>query len=82
MVEFIGLHHKIRLEPSPHDDGRVMVTMFTEDDMNWIEKDSFSSFWVDDLLEQLNRAKEYLDTRCDKVEWGYKFKSKGESKNV
>lgn len=49
----------------------AMVVMYVEDDEIWHEKESFSSYWLDEQIRVLQEAKAYLDANYDKGKWGY-----------
>ena len=53
--EFLGACKGVRLVKRGPDDPHICLLILTEDDDNWFpSKEPFSSFWLDDLLVQLN----------------------------
>lgn len=60
------------------NDKHVCITLFDEDDGYFWEISNFSSFWLDDMIDLLQRAKSELETNTERFEkdgeWGYKFK--------
>lgn len=59
------------------NDNHVCIKLFAEDDGHYWETNNFSSFWIDTLIHNLQRAKTELNNkkRFQKDgEWGYKFK--------
>ncbi len=45
-------------------DGHIMIQLLSEDDEHWHNiGTSFSSFWIYDLIEVLDNAKTYLETK-------------------
>ncbi len=77
MIEFKGNCKGVRLEKRGKNDNHIKVILLTEDDDNWFEGDSFSSFWIDELIEKLIQAKKFIETQepdiYDGVQYGYKF---------
>lgn len=47
----------VRLEPRAPADQHVLVVVEIEDDGNWHEKLAVSSFWLDELIAQLQAAR-------------------------
>ena len=39
----------------------VLVKLLIEDDEIWHEKEEFSSYWLDDLINVLTQAKNYVN---------------------
>ena len=59
------------------NDPHVLISIYTEDDGQWLKSrtGSFSSFWLPDLQKQLKLTQDYLEKYCEKDgEYGYKFK--------
>uniref|UniRef100_A0A6M3LLD9 Uncharacterized protein n=1 Tax=viral metagenome TaxID=1070528 RepID=A0A6M3LLD9_9ZZZZ len=73
---FLGECAGIALIPRGPLDNHIMFIILTEDDGNWfVSNDGFSSFWLDDLHIQLNRAKKWMEKNATKDgDFGYKFK--------
>lgn len=73
-----GQQFGVRFEKRGEDDPHVIVQILVEDDGNWFEVGSgFSSFWLDDVISQLQIAKATLELESEfkkDGEWGYKFK--------
>ena len=60
------------------DDKHIMVEIMVEDDDNWFVKESMSSAWLDELIEQLQMARKFMDTQKPDIyqgtQYGWKFK--------
>lgn len=57
----------------------IGIQFLCEDDGNWFEDHGgvYSAFWIVDILEQLRRAKKWLDANCNKDQWGWLDQPKG-----
>lgn len=67
----------VKFEQRGPDDKHIMARLLIEDDTNWHETDvSFSSFWIDDLIAVLQRAKAKLEQSANKEESGYGWEFK------
>jgi len=67
----------IRFRPRGPGDSHIVIQIIKEDDDNWFcHGTSFSSHWIDDLIEQLQNAKMKLDNEAikDRSGYGYEFK--------
>jgi hypothetical protein len=53
----------VRLRPRA-DDKHYEVVLEVEDDENWFEKMSVSSYWLDEMIGQLQLARDFL-SRCE-----------------
>ena len=77
IVEFKGECKGIGLRKRGVNDPHVEVVLLVEDDETWYETGSFSSCWIDELIEKLQEAKKYLETKepdiYNGVQYGYKF---------
>ena len=77
IVEFKGKCKGIGLRKRGIDDPHIEVVLLVEDDEIWHETGSFSSYWVDELIEKLQEAKKYIETKEPDVyngtQYGYKF---------
>jgi hypothetical protein len=73
--EIKGGQFGVRFEPRGQDDPHVCIQLLSEDDTNWFEVgNSFSSFWLDDLIAQLTAAKTLLEQGPkDPAGFGYRF---------
>lgn len=61
--EFKGLQFGVRLIQRGPNDPHVCIQLLAEDDEHWFELgNSFSAYWLDDLIMQLNTAKDALDS--------------------
>lgn len=60
--QFVGRQFAVGV--SSFDNGRVLVTLYSEDDETWYIKTSFSSYWLQDMIDQLSEAKRYLTKEC------------------
>lgn len=75
---FRGACVGVDLVPRGSADRHILVKILIEDDENWIEKLSISSYWLDEMIDQLITARDY----CHKQErdtvnggWnGWRFK--------
>jgi len=63
VIKFEGTAHRICLRPRNRKDGdmHIAVEIDCEDDDNWFNKSSFSSFWIDELIQLLQTAKNYME---------------------
>jgi hypothetical protein len=64
---FLGECMGIRLVPRGEKDNHVMLVLMVEDDGNWHEEDSFSSYWLPELMEMLQTAQEYMSLHCKPI---------------
>jgi len=67
----------VRFVPRGPGDPHVCVQVISEDDGNWTTSgDSFSSFWIDDLICALQAARNQLDFYAiwQRDGFGWKFK--------
>jgi hypothetical protein len=67
------------LERRGEDDNHICVRIVTQDDGSWFSsKESFSSYWIDELIIALQEAKKYIETQepdiYDNRQYGWKFK--------
>lgn len=80
-VEFKGECKGVRLSARGAGDDHICLQILTEDDEQWFASSQpFSSSWIDELIEQLQRTKLWLQTQepdiYDGRQYGYKFTSK------
>ena len=79
-IDFKGDCKGIRLTRRGENDPHIMVNILTEDDENWFvnENNTFSSYWIDDLIKQLNNAKSFIESQEPDIyennQYGFKFK--------
>lgn len=79
-IEFKGNCKGVKLTKRGENDPHIMVSILVEDDGNWFvdEKNKFSSYWIDDLIEQLNNAKSFIESQEPDIyedkQYGFKFK--------
>ena len=72
--------HGIKLEKRSSIDGKdnhICLRLLGEDDGTWFEDIELgSSYWIDDLIETLQRAKAHMEQKQkkDKSGHGYEFK--------
>jgi hypothetical protein len=72
---FLGKCHGVILTHRGKSDPHVCVQIITEDDDNWfISDNSFSSFWLPDLMSILEEAFDWIDKNCDDGDCGWKFR--------
>jgi hypothetical protein len=67
MKEFKGDCMGVRVKERGENDSHLQVTLLVEDDENWFEKQTFDSYWIDELIEQLECAKHYLETQTPDI---------------
>ena len=82
-ITFKGRCKGVELIKRGINDNHICINILTEDDGNWFVSKSeigFSSSWIDELIEQLQNAKKYIETQEPDMyegrQYGYKFKSK------
>ena len=74
--EFLGNCAGVRLVPRGDDDNHICVEILAEDDGTWQQGNEFSSFWLDELIAQLQAARRYIKTqKPDPEGFGYEFKT-------
>jgi hypothetical protein len=80
MIEIKGIIMGVKLSERSFDN-HIKCTLLTEDDEYWTETDvSFSSYWIDDYIQTLQKVKEFLLTQEpdiyseDNRQYGWKFK--------
>ena len=76
VTEFKGAQFGVKLTPRGDNDPHVCIQLLGEDDEHWFEiGDPFSSFWIDDLIQQLQNAKKALETMPkDRHGYGREFR--------
>ena len=77
--DFLGVCKGVHLDKRGENDNHITVQILTEDDGNWFASEKgFSSYWIDDLINQLQKAKEFLEKQepdiYDGRQYGWKFK--------
>ena len=81
-MEFKGDCKGVRLVKRGENDSHISIQILSEDDGNWFvdEINQFSSYWIDDLIEQLKNAKLFIESQNPDIyegkQYGYKFKNK------
>lgn len=74
-MEFKGKLKGVRLQRRAPNDKHLCVQLLTEDDGVWHDSgQAFSAFWMDDLIEQLKQARNYLTQHSREVLYGYEEK--------
>ena len=78
--EFKGRCKGVKLTKRGKDDNHICLQIITEDDDSWFPSDiPFSSSWIDELIQQLQFAKKYIETHEPDIyegrQYGWKFKS-------
>lgn len=74
---FLGQCKGVGLFPrGSNNDNHVCFAILTEDDGNWFQSDkgSTSSFWLPELIIQLQAAEKWCQDNCTRDKWGYYFK--------
>ena len=74
--EFKGQMFGVKLVQRDANDTHVCLQLLSEDDEHWSKVGTrFSSYWIDDLIEQLYTAKKALESLPKaKDGFGYDFK--------
>lgn len=77
--EFKGHCKGVKLIKRGENDNHICLQILTEDGENWFAPaNSFSSYWIDDLIEQLKIAKAYIETQEPDMhegrQYGWKFR--------
>ena len=56
-IEFKGEYKGIRLIPRGEDDNHICFQILNEDHGSWLEDtgEMTSSYWIDDLIEQIHK---------------------------
>ena len=75
-TEFLGNCIGVRLKDRGKDDKHQLIVLLIEDDENWYEKVQFSSFWLDEAIAILKKAKKYLKNNYAKDKDGFGFSKK------
>lgn len=79
-MNFRGDCMGVRLEKRDDKDKHIVVVLETEDDEQWFEKTSFSSYWLDELIEVLQAASSFCKSQEPDIvkgeQFGWKFKKK------
>jgi hypothetical protein len=72
----LGQQFGIEFRKRGLDDSHVCLFLLTEDDEYWHQVgNGFSSFWLDDLINQLTAAKKYMRDNCEPDKGGgFRFK--------
>lgn len=60
-MKFLGECFGIEVMDKEKDGLPVLVKLLIEDDEIWHEKEEFSSYWLDDLINVLTQAKNYVN---------------------
>lgn len=57
------------------NDPHVCFFLIVEDDGNWFESKTghTSSYWIDDTIEQLQIARDWMNEYCRKIQHGWEF---------
>ena len=66
-IRFLGNCMGVGINPRGINDDALMVTLLTEDDENWFSSNqTFNSYWLDEMITQLQAAKAYIEFQKDK----------------
>lgn len=70
--KFFGIDFSKRDDSDDH----AMVDIYSRGTKLWFKDDSFSSYWIDDLVDVLNQAKIILekDLKKEDDDYGYRYK--------
>jgi len=77
--KFLGSQFAVALVDRGENDKHICFEIFGEDDGHWFRVGhGSSSFWIDDLIKQLQLAKEYMEKHeaKDKDGYGHEFKER------
>ena len=82
MIEFKGECKGVRLVSRGKKDSHISIEILAKDDGNWFECGTpFSSYWVNELIQKLQEAKQFIETQEPDIyegkQYGYKFKEYG-----
>lgn len=69
-ILFLGDCMGVRLVPRSETDKHIMFELMVEDDDNWFCKGGSDSGWIDELIEQLQAARSYLQTQTPAMHEG------------
>jgi len=77
-MKFKGQCVGVSLDKRGIEDDHILISLLIEDDEEWFKKLSISSSWLDEMIDVLNQAKEFVKTQepdiIDNVQYGFKFK--------
>ena len=79
-IFFSGATFGVALEPRGVNDDHLLFEVYIGDDEHWNRKLSASSFWIDDLITQLKKAKDYMSGSLQKDPNGYGYILKKKAK--
>ena len=72
----LGACHGVVFTRRGKDDPHVCMQIITEDDENWFVSDnSFSTYWLPQLMTVLQEARDWMDKNCDKTDEGWTFRA-------
>lgn len=72
---FLGECQGVGLIPRGPKDNHICFLILSEDDENWFcSNESGSSFWIPDLVKQLDQALKWMRENAVEEGFGYKFK--------
>jgi hypothetical protein len=72
--KILGKQFGIKFQARGSDDPHICVQLLGEDDENWFDfGDRFSSYWIRDLIEQLQAAEQLLAHHEEPSGFGYRF---------
>ena len=78
--KFLGKCMGVELSQRGMNDPHILVNILMEDDENWFKKASFSSSWLDEMIQQLQAAKAFCETQEKDMhngrQYGFNFKEK------
>lgn len=64
----------VRAEERGKGDRHAVISVMVEDDDNWHDAMSVSSYWLDEFIDVLQQMRRKLKAKCVKSKWGYEFK--------
>lgn len=68
------LDKQFGLEFVDRGDGHILIQLLSEDDEIWHKHgETFSTYWLPELIRVLQHAQNTLDKDAFKTDWGYEF---------
>jgi hypothetical protein len=60
-MKFLGECFGIEIKDNGHDNNYKLLSVMVQNDEVWFNKEEFSSYWLDDLINVLTQAKNYIN---------------------
>lgn len=71
---FLGECIGVALTPRGENDNHICIHILGEDDGQWSSGNDFSSYWMDELKQAVDRAIKWMEENADKDPDGYGYK--------